>query len=579
MYLPSSFNVFIRHPGARPYQETPAIAGFSNDLAFSSAFGLGGVYVKDTNELHITIGQRTGGVDFTTLASGTVGVYRSILDSSTDYLIREVQLTVDLLKKPRNAPWYWELVVKTDIDPSELMLGCVLVPVTGSDITTWTAVESEERTKQVNYYSERFRTSLDVNDEAQPQPRVFIEPVDSTCDYITLDFAKQDDPVVVKDSGMLAYQGGGNRYLIDFDGESVLQQVNQAPWSLPAHLFIEHSSWNYFTDSKQALDKHRINTSASMITTKKTDTWLEYPGYLIKSFAVSSPSVVDSTWEYETEQVPVVNQTLTGSLFMSCTNQSNRKFPIVLGLRYRSVLNGVVLRETTNPPVTTQIKDLTLMSCVDPVQTPSSVVSYVSMFVQVQQLSPGDRFVLETAAPQLENSAFASSRIPSTLQRLSDTVTFQPTNTAYDVPYGVFKLTCFPAYSGIPGQALGDQYFFDTRDGSGEAGFHACHTAEGLIKFVLVGDTVTDTWVCESASVMQLVYGTQFALEFWFDTNQMTLKLNNKVIGTKTFQASFAAQVPDQVFLRIGHDMTETKFFNGEVTYFALETTPLVVPD
>lgn len=572
MLINDSFIVFAQGNGARPFNQTK-IAGFT-DSAFSSVFGLGGVLVLDTSELHVTIGQRTdtGSLDLKTVTSGVLGVYRIIPDSDIDYLVQEIQLQPDLLKKPRNTLASWEVTIKTELPPDELMLGCVLTTASDS-FAAWTPVESEARTKQVNYYMERFRTSQDVPVFEQPVTRVYAEPTDASVDFYALDFTKQDDPVILG-SGTLTYQGGGNRYLINADGESELQDLNQAPWVMPAHLFIEGSAWNYLTDSQLALNKHRVNTSASMITTKQTNEWPEYIGYNALSFAISGPSAVDSSWEFETEQVQVANVTLTGSLFGTCTNQSNRKFPIAIGLRYRSVLNGPVVRESVEQLGTAQIKDLSLLSVTDQVTTPTSTQYFVSVFFKVSQLSPGDRFVCDIAAPQLENTGTASSRIPSGTLRQADQVTFVPSAPLYDTLYGKFRTIVFPAYSGVP-SVLGAQYLFDTRDAQGEAGFYARHRTDGVIEFVLVGDTVVDTWVCVSTEPVAFTYGESTALEFWFDTNQMTLKLNNNVIGTQTFGTNFT--VPDQNIVRVGRDYTSTYYMNGEVTGFSMSSDPTVI--
>lgn len=572
MLINDSFIVFAQGNGARPFNQTK-IAGFT-DSAFSSVFGLGGILVLDTSELHVTIGQRTdaGSLDFKTITSGVLGIYRIVPDSDIDYLVQEVQLQPEMLKKPRGSQWSWEIVIKTELPPDELMLGCTLTTPVES-YSTWTPVESEARTKQVNYYLERFRTSQDVPVFEQPTTRVYTESKDASDDFYTLDFAKQDNPVIIG-AGTLMYQGGGNRYLINADGESELQDVNQAPWTMPGHLFIEGSAWNYLTDSRLVLNKHRVNTSASMITTKQTNPWSEYLGYNALSFAVSGPSALDSSWEFETEQVQVVNTTLTGSLFGTCTNQSNRKFPVAIGLRFRNTLNGPVVREAVEQLGTEQIRDLSLLSVTDHVITPTSTQYFVSVFFQVRQLSPGDRFVCDIAAPQLENTGTASSRIPSVTQRLADQVTFTPSDPLYDTLYGKFRTIIFPAYSGFPG-TLGDQYLFDTRDSHGEAGFYAKHRVDGVIEFVLVGDTISDIWSCVSSTTVAFTYGESTALEFWFDTNQMTLKLNNNVIGTQTFIVDVT--VPDQNIVRIGRDYTSTYYMNGEVMGFSLASDPTVI--
>src|ERR1035437_6716113 len=575
MRLPQSFGLFVKATGARPYQDpaNPEIAGLSMSSAFSTSFGLAGILNRDTTELHITIGQRTvpGSLDFTTVTGGVLGLYRTAT-TGADSLLQEVDLTVDLLKRPRNSPAYWEVVVKTNVEPSVLKLACTLTDTNNTSYSTWIYEADEKRSREVRYYKEPERVSVDVRYEDQPQTVQLVESGDANPVFYSLDFTTANDPDLL-DSGVLTYSGGGNRYLVNADGESELQTTNQAPWLIPANTFTETAATNYFTDSPLVQSTWKLNPSVSMVTVPAVVAWSGYPGYNLIEFAVSSPVQMDSVWEWASEIATTTNQTLTGSLFWSYANQSNRMFPLVIGLRIWS--GSTLLRTVTRELGSEQIPDLTLLQITDTVADTSSDPRSVQLFVQVQRLCPGDRFVAELAAPQLENGVTASSRIVSGLSREADQITYQPTAPAYDVLFGRFNCIVFPAYSGTPGPLLGDQTLFDTRDGSGEAGFWAMHRADGVMVFGLAGESSAVQWICESASVMQITDGAKLVLDFCFDVNVFVIRLNGVVIGTKNIVTN-PLPVPDQTTVRIGRNYTNTNYFNGEFSAFSLHTDELI---
>jgi hypothetical protein len=136
----------------------------------------------------------------------------------------------------------------------------------------------------------------------------------------------------------------------------------------------------------------------------------------------------------------------------------------------------------------------------------------------------------------------------------------------------------FPAYSGIPGPLLGDQTFFDTRDGSGEAGFWAVHRADGVMVFGLAGESSTVQWICESASVMQIADNAQLNLDFCFDVNMFTIKLNGIVIGMQNIVTN-PLPVPDQTTIFIGRNYLNQNPFNGEFVGFSLHTDETIESD
>lgn len=563
MLLPPQFRVFVISLGARPYQ-AKSIPGFSEQLEFSTAYGLSGIYQEDTGELHIQIGQRQDQLDLSTVVTGTVGVYRSVPDKETDYLIQEITLSPDLLKT--TTPRSWSVIVRTEVPASELVIGCILTTA-DSYAASWAAVEAEAWTKHVQLYRERFRTSQDVLPENQSQTIIFTES--DSDKYVDLDFTLPDNPVRVQGQGVLTYTGGGNRYLPGQDG-TVLQQLNQAPWLLNASTFLEPGSSQYLTDPEQTKNLHRINTGVAMSTTKRTSTW-DYPGYNELTFTVSGALGLDSYWEWESESVPVPMQTLTGSAFVSVTTPAqDRVFDTVFGVRVRSNAGqGSVVSETVSLAWTgSALTEAQLLQVQRQELNQSATTQYLSCFIRVSSISPGDRVQVTVAAPQLEPGTCASSRTRSGQVRVQDRIVFTPTQSLYDYEYAVFEMTAYPAYSGTPTTT---QCLFDTRDSNGRNGVYAKHLLSGTLVCCVVDDD-GNTYQVESASVYQLVYGTRYRFRFWFDTNHAGIRVNDAVVGTKTFAEP--VPMPDFPVLVIGSSYLYAESFTGELEAFSLQAEP-----
>lgn len=564
MLLASSFGVFVKSLGARPYLATK-IEGFDLPDA-SNMFGLGGIYNEDSEELRITIGQVDGGLDFRLVDSCVLGIYRSV-DAGSDYLINEVEVTAEYLKKSAGK-YYWEISTRIQVPSSSVMLGAVVYSA-GSQYAAWTPIESEERSKQVRYYTEKFRTSLDVLPEDQPHTVVLVTDDATPRELVRLDF-HNDNPVLLG-SGSLEYTGGGNRYLPTYEGIAEPQARNQKPWSMGCSLFVEAESSNILHDSELALSTWKHTGSSRIITNHGIAQLPSFPNHNALVFSVSGSSSLDAYWEFETEVVATTNTTHTASLYFQTIQRSSRVFGTEIGLRIYDA-NKTILRETKIDLDPNSLQDLELRYVTDHVQTPSSDSRFASLYVRVRDLCPGDRFEATLAIPQIETMPTASSRIANSSVREADNVTWIPDDGTYDDTCGRFDISFYPAYSGIPG-SLGDQFLFDTRDVTDEYGFYCYHNSSGFIVFGMTGETTSETWEIASSSVMHFTYGKVVTLTCWFDKNTLRIDLDSLKIMTHVFANAFS--VPDIPRIRLGRDNKNSNHMNGELLSFCLSTDPL----
>lgn len=556
MLLPNSFGIFVQSTTARPFMNQ--IKNVTDNMVLSDIFGLGGVYNKDTDELHITIGQRPG-LDFSTITSGALGLYR-VCDTTSDELLLEVALDTELLKRTKTL-CYWELVVHPSVEYNEIMLACTLNTATQS-YSSWTPLDYEARTKEVNYFTERFRTSQDVLVEKQPYTMVVTDKTDTT--VLSLDFRNQA-PVIAGD-GTLFYSGGGNRYLLDKEFVGTLQTTNQEPWNLDCLCFVENTARNYVADPKLLSGTHVVTTSSSMSSVEKQLDIPSYDTYRALAYSVSSPLGIDSTWEWATPWSSSVVQTHTGSLYIEYSSTSN--LIVELGLRIRD--QALVVRETKTVLNTSEIDSLCLASVTDSIASTSDVVD-VCLFLRVKNISPGDRFETIIAVPQIENTGIATSRIVGNQTRQADLVTWTQATSEYNDVYGCFDVTVFPAWEHAP-TTLNDQYLFDTRDSNAEAGFWCVIKPTGSIEFGTNMDGVVDQHVIASTPI-DFVYNSELRVQAWFDTDTLMLICNNTIVGKQVFGAPFL--IPDIGTIKIGRSYNDLLGFHGEMHLFNLSSTPI----
>ena len=614
MILPSSLGVFVRTTQAKLYnmvQEqasatttTTAVDASTSIGTGSDSFGLGGVWNPNTEELTITIAALDEGIDFGSVVSGTVGIYR-ILDAASDYLVTEIALSTQLLlAQPVNTSLkMWTVRCGLEIPPDEQSIACTLTLSDSTVTTAWCLVVTSELSQVVRHYVEQFRPSLDALDTHEERfeipEQVVEEDTDAISTMLKFDFTQSDDAVQVIGDATITYAGGGNRYLPGQDSDTAdtsdvsdtsysLQTTGIAPWTIPARLFMECAAHNYISDPKQALGLWSIDNKSSITTIPEVFSVPAMPGYNAHVFAVSGSLTPNNTWEYKSELVPLskfvatasTNAPITGSVLLETTTDNlgntagtiHNKLTYTLGLRYSDTV-GSVLHETVVDLVDGMsvlgIASITDISSVaTTMQTYPTAVS-VCLFIRISEVYPGDRFTVTIVAPQLEDGAIASSRITGNAVRLADSVTVMSDSAgSYDAAYGLFTVVLFPSYQGIPGIAAGAQTLFDTRNPT--EGFWCKQLATGAFEFGCV-DADSNTYLV-TTPVISLPTTSTTTVKCWFTNNRLRCSVNN----SDTTQAlTTDLVVPDMPSIRLGRNALDSENFNGELTSFLLEVRSL----
>lgn len=607
MILPSSLSVLVRTTQAVLYgmRQTPASVSTSTqtDVVNTDSFGLGGVWNPNSEELTITIAALSSGIDFSSVVSGTVGIYR-LLSAASDYLVKEVVLDTQMLvSQPVDSSLkMWTLRCSLDIPPDEQTIACTLTLADSSVITAWCLVVTSELSQVVRRYVEQFRPSLDALDTHEERfeipEQIVEEDTDSISTLLSFDFTKSDDAVQVIGDAAITYAGGGNRYLplqaADTDSNSSddsasysLQTAGVAPWTIPARLFMESAATNFISDPRQVLGLWSIDNKSSITTISQVFDVTAMPGYAAHVFAVSGSLVPNNTWEYKSELVPLSNFTglaqsmpITGSVLLETTTDNlgnttgviHNTLTYTIGLRYTDA-SGTVLHEVTEN-IANGMPVLGIASITDPTTIAATLQSYptassLCLFVRVSAIYPGDRFTVTVVAPQLENSAIASSRITGGMPRLADSLSIASSDAgSYDSSYGLFTVVMFPSYSGVPGNIAGAQMLFDTRNPT--EGFWCKHLANGSFEFGCV-DADSNTYSVTTPVIVLPTTATT-TIKCWFTNNRLRCSVN----GADTTQAlTTDLVVPDMPMIRLGRSVLDTENFNGELTAFLLEVRSL----
>lgn len=605
MVLPSSLGVFVRTTQATLYNivQDPVVSADTSTYIGTStnSFGLGGVWNPNTEELTITIAALDGGTDFGSVVSGTVGIYR-ILDAASDYLVTEVALSTQmLLPQPVDTSLkMWTIHCGLEIPPDEQTIACTLTLSDNTVVTEWCLVATSELSQAVRHYIEQFRPSLDALDTHEERFEIPEQVVEEDTDVIStmlkFDFTQPDDAIQVVGDATITYAGGGNRYLPgqDIDTSTTdetsysLQTTGVAPWTIPARLFMEGTAHNYISDPKQALGLWSIDNKSSVTTIPEIFSVPAMPGYNAHVFAVSGSLTPNNTWEYKSESVPLskilatasTTVPLTGSVLLETTTDNlgntagtiHNKLNYMLGLRYSNAAGAVVHEVTVD--LVDGMPVLGIAAITDTASLGTTIQTYptavaVCLFLKISEVYPGDRFTVTVVAPQIEDGAIASSRITGNAVRLADSVTITSDNAgSYDAAYGLFTVTLFPSYQGIPGTAAGAQTLFDTRNPA--EGFWCRHLATGEFEFGCIDADANQYTV--TTPVIALPTTATTTVKCWFTNNRIRCSVN----GSSTTQALITdLVVPDMPSIRLGRNASDTENFNGELTDFLLEVRSL----
>ncbi len=559
MLLPPTLGLFVRQLGARPYvRESTSLEPYTENLRYdvdqNEEFGLSGVYDEGDSTLKIILAEREGGVPFAALSSVTLGLYRVQTQSRTDELIRAFQLDLDLMFENR-----FELTQRIS-DGDELVLACLLVTTTNKQLNFWIPVEHDglqDTNSILDFVVARQSVGLDRYEEV---PTTTMQATEgSEPSRIELDF-KLGDPRV-RCSGDLSYQGGGNRYLFNQDGEAVEQKIDQAPWDLNSGCFVEPQTQQLYSDFGLH-DNNYTYTKLGFITLETFQTFDLFPQHRMIVYAVQAPAHSNSTWEWKTDPATWTGTTCTFSGFVEITQSLGSKLVFELGVRITET-NGTLRTEIAkeiNAGDDFGLQSITY--AVPALEAPGRIQG----FLRIKHMYPGDRAVFGLAMPQIELGGSASSRCYGL--RASDVVTYVPDAVDYNRDFGMFRVNLYPGYDSIP-TFPGEQWFFDTRSSSGLNGWYLVHRHNGVLEFGCVGLTLSTKHSVESASVIQFGSSQQVEITCWYGDFGLRLDVNGNRSGSNHLAIP---ETPDMLaVIRLGRDYSESKTMTGEYISFLHE--------
>lgn len=554
MLLPPSLGLFVQQLGARPYtsEGMTQLEPFTDNVPLdSTSFGLSAIHTSD-GVIKITIGQRDP-LQLSSVTSAGLGLYRVHVESRLDTLVKTIAIDLEMVFDN-----HLDVTQRVD-DPEDLVVACVLT--SGSNTySSWVPVEIDghrDITTIMNFIQPQ--AEFDSPRWETPRTEVLQVTEDGHESKIDLDFSKPGDPRI-DCLGELTYSGGGSRYLSDNSGSPLLQSVNKAPWDLDCHAFVEPEATQLYAGYLlTSASKWKYSQDFNVIESTQDSNVISDGKQL--NYVVQAPKVNDSDWEWVTERSTWVANKTTFSLYFSTTSRS-KIISFLIGIRiYTSA--GVLQREVTQ--LVADRNDFNLKS-VTLIPIESDTNGYVEAFIRVAHLHYGERAVLSFTAPQLEYNGSATSRCIG--QRAQDQITYVPSLVSYQTDHGVFRISLYLGYTGIPTN-LGEQWLFDTRSSSGDNGWYLVHRHDGILEFGFSGPDGGSTHFVQSASVMQLD-STLHEITCWYGDFGLCLDLNNTRIGTNSM---LLPETPDLLsVVRIGRDFTEAKSMTGEIVKFAYDT-------
>lgn len=611
MNLPDSLSVFIRSTQAKLFGGvvTDPIRGAQTQPASSDRdFGIGGIYDPDTETLTVTIAQLPDGVVFSTLVFGSLALYR-ILDAASDFALQEVDLDPALLKfQPKSSSaQMWEVRISIDVPPEEVVIGCVLRSVdpntgTSSEFSGFCPVQSLEPTIAVSRYVERYRPQIDSDDPhaeiSDVEELTVTEHEDAENVVYEFDFTKESGSVNVTGDGVVAYAGGGNRWLPaqDPEGQSffVMQEQNQIPWELPARLVMESGARNYITDPTQSGKKFKTSSKHQVTVTQQQFDIDAFYGYRAIGFAVSGSLSLNNVFEYESEAVALADMLaasaafVTGSALLettlaglgSVTGGVRKSLKWSIGIRLRGQTQAIVTESYsdlgTGVPVFDIAQHTSPIGSAQQIKTQYPDAVSVSLVIRCEGICPGDRFTFTVAAPQIQDSHTAGARLRATSQMQPDTITIaSETARYYENSYGMFTMRLIPF---LPKPALhgGSQMLFTTQTQNNGPGFWCRVWPTGSVEFGCVDADNTVFVISTDPVTLPTQAESQIQCAFTMQALQCSVTTPN---GTVTKSVTLAQElvVPDLPVLRIGSDHANAQHYHGEVLSFKLESRSLAL--
>ena len=255
-----------------------------------------------------------------------------------------------------------------------------------------------------------------VKESNTPNPNpVVLDPAIQT--YIaTFDFSIPQPPEVYED---LTYQGGGNRLLINSaSNQFVLQQLNQAPWSLPAFCFMDPAGVNLLPNSffLQATgttpQNWQIDSQGVIIQqTLSFDHQTSSDAQLWSIRMIQNNMVNASMNDVAISAIPKVavqgglNYTFSTYLRYQAFNRATQAPKVSFQIKWYD--GSTFLSETTQLIDASQYPSLTLASAV--MQAPSAAT--MAEYIISVPLSYGDDMQFNLLGPQLELGVNPTTRM------------------------------------------------------------------------------------------------------------------------------------------------------------------------
>lgn len=561
--LPYSLGYFVKAAGARPFSQT-TIIGVTEDrpaLTPCQEFGLSAFYRTDIDTLEIIVGQRSGALSFSDIASGALGLYRIQAQCQTDTLLRSLEFDPSCQRSDKSYRFY---MTSPGAPDCEIWVACVLTLKDGTELFKDVAVLTDENQAKIPAQKQRvghLSNSQDISWEHKAPATIAIRALDDLADtpIVRMDFT-QASPLRY-DMGSLLYAGGGNRFLVG-DSGIVFQNEDTAPWELGVPVFMENTASNLLTNAGMNVNYGTWAATNDPVVVETREVFTAFgDAYRMAFFTGSSPKSVDSSWTWSSDKVAFDGNTITGSIFLyaNTTDYDRLKFELVL--RIISSSGTAVLYESTKQIAYTNIQNVSVHEvswCKETAAT--AVPGFVQLCVRVSNFNPGDRFVLGIGFPQIEYGKTASTRMPSGGVRQRDQLIYTPSASYLkEMDFGGMQATWVPLYDGAPDPA-DDQVLFDTRNALGKNGIVLKHTRRGIFSARLVDAAGTFAEV-ESASLIPLENGVTYKTIVYWDTNsrQMRIDINGSPLVTKTFMAFPNMGKVAPTFIKFGTSYLETE--------------------
>lgn len=535
-YYPPTFQDFLQTTHSVISWDSTSIGTFTQDPESTPEFGVSGVISGETQELVVTIGQLASGLQFSTIASGFLGIYLVQSGTRQDYLMRTVSFDRDMVVGD-----HIEVRVNKLPDTEILIVAATLELTANTSISTWALVARDgTEPKALESVLAFVKPRQEIGQERWQEPETRAVISQQCSGTSTLDFTSREPC----DQGSLAYQGGGNRYLFA-DTKSVLQPVNTTPWELHASCFVEPAATQLVLDP--GLVSHNwVTTPDIAVVTENSMPLSGFDTAQMLRYVIQQTRNPNSTWEWQTP-VTVSAGKHTFSVYAQIDTEAAYKCVYEIGVRIGTI---EIVSEI-------QAGAWTLRSVTGELPAGQGVA-----FIRVSRLYRNNRVVLQFGLPQLEANWVATSRVTSDRQR--DFVIYTPEDVAYPTN-GAITFRWYPGYTGAP---VEDVTLFDSRSQdiveAGTNGWYLKHWASGDLVFASVDQhglehSVSHAW--------QATIGLDTVIKCYYASNEMSVYINDVLLAS----ATTAVVVPAVVLpVRLGHDYTETLWMVGELLEFTL---------